>query len=89
MTKLSCALALCLLAPSLASANELTRIYELAVDNDTQLRAAAGARDAAIAGNPRARGALLPQITGTNWLVTVPVRISFLIVSTSGSLPSR
>ncbi|MGH8481319.1 MAG: TolC family outer membrane protein [Nevskiaceae bacterium] len=65
MTKLTCALALALLVPSLASANELTRIYQLAVDNDTQLRAAAGTRDAAIAANPRARGALLPQITGS------------------------
>jgi outer membrane protein len=65
MTKLTCALALALLVPSLASANELTRIYQLAVDNDTQLRAAGGARDAAVAANPRARGALLPQIAGT------------------------
>lgn len=65
MNKLTCALALALLAPSLASANELTRVYQLAVDNDTQLRAARGARDAAVAANPRARGALLPQITGT------------------------
>jgi outer membrane protein len=64
MTKLTCALALALLVPSLASANELTRIYQLAVDNDTQLRAARGARDAAVAANPRARGALLPLITG-------------------------
>jgi len=64
MTKPLCALALALLVPSLASANELTRIYQLAVDNDTQLRAAQGARDAAIAANPRARGALLPQISG-------------------------
>jgi outer membrane protein len=65
MTKISCALALLLLAPSLASANELTRIYQLALENDAQLRAAEGVRDAAIAGNPQARGALLPQITGT------------------------
>jgi outer membrane protein len=64
MTKTLCALALTLLVPSLASANELTRIYQLAVENDTQLRAARGARDAAVAANPRARGALLPQITG-------------------------
>ncbi|MGQ0585871.1 MAG: TolC family outer membrane protein [Gammaproteobacteria bacterium] len=64
MTKLTRALALALLVPSLASANELTRIYGLAVDNDTTLRAAAGARDAAVAANPRARGALLPLITG-------------------------
>jgi outer membrane protein len=64
MTKLSCALALALLVPSLASANELTRIYQLAVENDTQLRAAKGTRDAAVAANPRARGALLPQVSG-------------------------
>jgi outer membrane protein len=56
--------ALILLVPSLASANELTRIYQLAVENDTQLRAAKGARDAAIAADPQARGALLPQLNG-------------------------
>src|SRR5690349_15314413 len=65
MNHLRRALALALLVPSLASANELTRIYQLAVDNDTTLRAAQGARDAAVASNPRARGALLPQIAGT------------------------
>lgn len=64
MTKISCACALLLLVPSLASANELARIYQLALQNDAQLQAAEGARNAAIAGNPRARGALLPQITG-------------------------
>lgn len=65
MTKISCACALLLLVPSLASANELTRIYDLALQNDAQLQAAEGARNAAIAVNPQARGALLPQITGT------------------------
>ena len=65
MTNLCRALALALLMPSLASANELTRIYDLAVKNDTTLAAAEGARDAAVAGNPRARGALLPQVNGT------------------------
>jgi outer membrane protein len=64
MTKISCACALLLLAPSLASANELTRIYQAALQNDAQLQAAEGARDAAVAGNPQARGALLPQING-------------------------
>jgi outer membrane protein len=59
------ALALALLVPSMASANELSRIYELAVKNDTQLQAAKGARDAALAGNPQARGALLPQVNGS------------------------
>jgi len=65
MTHFCRVLALVLLVPSLASANELTRIYQLAVENDTQLRAAAGQRDAAVQANPRARGALLPQISGT------------------------
>ena len=64
MTHLQRALALALLVPSLASANELSRIYQLAVKNDTQLQAAKGARDAALAGNPQARGALLPRIGG-------------------------
>lgn len=57
--------ALALLVPSLASANELSRIYQLAVENDTQLRAAKGARNSAIQANPIARGALLPQVSGT------------------------
>jgi outer membrane protein len=53
--------ALAFLAPS-ASANELLRLYDLAVQNDTQLRAAEGARDAARAGVPQSFGALLPQL---------------------------
>jgi outer membrane protein len=64
MTHFQRALALALLVPSLASANELSRIYQLAVKNDTQLQAAQGARDAALAGDPQARGALLPRISG-------------------------
>jgi outer membrane protein len=64
MTHFQRVLALALLVPSLASANELSRIYQLAVENDTQLQAAMGARDAALAGNPQARGALLPQVNG-------------------------
>lgn len=65
MTTFCRAFALALLVPSLASANELSTIYQLAVKNDTQLQAAEGARDAALAGKPRARGALLPQVNGT------------------------
>lgn len=64
MRFLNTALALALLAPSLASANELLRIYDLAVENDTQLQAAVGARDAVLEGVPRTRGALLPQVNG-------------------------
>jgi outer membrane protein len=68
MTYLRRALALALLVPSLASANELSRIFQLAVENDTTLRAADGARDAAVAANPRARGALLPLISAVGTL---------------------
>jgi len=71
MTKISCACALLLLVPSLASANELNRIYQLATEHDTQLRAAEGARDAALAADPRARGALLPQVSGTGTVGTL------------------
>ncbi|MBI3171303.1 MAG: TolC family outer membrane protein, partial [Hydrocarboniphaga effusa] len=54
-----------LLAPSLAPANELLRIYDLAAQNDTTLRAAAGARQSVVETAPQARGALLPQVNGT------------------------
>jgi outer membrane protein len=57
--------ALAVLIPGLASANELVRVYGLAQQNDTQLRAAGFARDAAREARPLARGPLLPQITGT------------------------
>lgn len=57
---LFCAL---LLAPASAHANELLKVYELARSNDTQLQAAAHARDAAIQVRPQARAAFLPQIS--------------------------
>lgn len=65
MRFLETALALALLAPSLASANELLRIYDLAVENDTQLQAAEGARQSIVGTVGQARGALLPQLNGT------------------------
>jgi outer membrane protein len=65
MRFLKSAVLLALLAPSVVPANELLRVYGLARENDTQLRAAVGARDTVLEGVPRARGALLPQITGT------------------------
>ena len=51
------------LAPSLASANELLNVYQLALANDTQLAAAGYARDAALEARPQARAALLPLIS--------------------------
>jgi outer membrane protein len=65
MRFLSAAAALFLLAPGSASANELLRLYELAVNNDATLQAAAAQRDAARQARPIAFGALLPQVTGT------------------------
>ena len=53
-----------LVAPSVASANELTRVYDLALQNDTTLRAAVGARESVVETLPQARGALLPQLSG-------------------------
>jgi outer membrane protein len=57
-------LAVVLLSPALASGNELSRVYALALQNDAQLQAAAHARDAVLEGDARARGALLPQVNG-------------------------
>ena len=45
-----------------APANELTRAYEQALDQDMQLQAARHARDAAVETRPQARAALLPQL---------------------------
>ncbi|MFP5358525.1 MAG: TolC family outer membrane protein [Gammaproteobacteria bacterium] len=57
---LFCAL---LLAPATTRANELLKVYELARGNDTQLQAAAHARDAALQARPQARAAFLPQVS--------------------------
>ena len=53
------------LVPSAASSAELLTVYEQALANDTQLQAAAYARDAAVEARPQARAALLPQVVGT------------------------
>lgn len=57
--------AVALLVPALASANELLRVYELAVQNDAVIKAAAGARKVVTEGEGQAFGVLLPQIDGT------------------------
>lgn len=51
-------------APGLASANELLNVYQLALDNDTQLQAARYARDASLEVRPQARSAILPTVSG-------------------------
>ncbi|MCI0749629.1 MAG: TolC family outer membrane protein [Nevskiales bacterium] len=53
-----------LLLPGPVPANELLRIYDLAVQNDTQLRAAEQARAAAREAPGQSGGALLPQLSG-------------------------
>jgi outer membrane protein len=55
---------LALVAPAAVSANELQRVYDLALENDTQLRAAAGARRSITASEGQSFGALLPQLNG-------------------------
>ncbi len=54
-----------LAVPGLAHANDLSRVFDLAVENDTTIRAAQFQRDAAVEAKPQARAALLPQINGT------------------------
>jgi outer membrane protein len=55
-------LGLALTAPTV-SANELMRVYDLAVQNDPEIAAAAHQRDAGLQILPAARAALLPQIS--------------------------
>lgn len=54
----------CFVLPTMASANELLKVYEQAVQSDASWRAAQFARDAAIEARPQARAALLPQLSG-------------------------
>lgn len=51
--------------PLTAQANELLKIYELALQNDATWRAAEHARDASVEAKPQARALLLPQISGS------------------------
>lgn len=51
--------------PGWASANELLNVYELAVQNDTEIAAARYARDAALQAHPQARAALLPSLSAS------------------------
>jgi len=65
MRFLTCVAVLALVAPAAVSANELQRLYDLAVENDPALRAARGIRAQGVYQAPQARGALLPQINGS------------------------
>lgn len=58
-------LAACLLAAGAARADSLWDIYQMARQNDPQLREAEATRMATREAKPQARGALLPQLSGT------------------------
>lgn len=55
----------CLALPTMASANELLKVYEQALQSDASWRAAQYARDAAIEAKPQARALLLPQVNAS------------------------
>lgn len=61
----ACLIGLVLALPGAVQANDLIRVYDLAVQNDASFRAARYARDAAVEARPQARAALLPQINGS------------------------
>ncbi len=63
MPRLLILLSLCTCA-SVASGNDLRRVYEQALSQDMQFQAARHGRDAAIEVRPQARAALLPQVNG-------------------------
>lgn len=56
---------LALLCPGLAHANDLLRVYNLALRNDASITASKYSRDAALEIEPKARALLLPQISGS------------------------
>lgn len=58
-------LLLALLFPGLAHANDLLRVYNLALRNDAGITASKYSRDAALEIEPKARAMLLPQISGS------------------------
>lgn len=55
-------LLICALLPVSAVANDLLRVYESALTNDTELQAAAHVRDFGIEAKPQARSAYLPRV---------------------------
>lgn len=61
MRRILIAAAAAMAASAPVQANELARVYEMALTNDTQLRAAQHAYDAAAEARPQAQGALLPN----------------------------
>ena len=64
MRRILIAAAAAMAASAPVQANELARVYDMALTNDTQLRAAQHAYDAAAEAQPQATAALLPQLSG-------------------------
>lgn len=62
MRRILIAAAAAMVASAPVQANELARVYDMALTNDTQLRAAQHAYDAAAEARPQAQGALLPNL---------------------------
>lgn len=65
MRPIALLLCACLASPTMASANELLKVYEQALQSDASWRAAQHARDAAVEARPQARATLLPQLSGS------------------------
>lgn len=61
----TCLFTTALAVPGWAHANELMQVYDLAVSNDTTIRAAQFERDAALEAKPQARAVLLPQLSAS------------------------
>lgn len=80
---------LALLGPGLANANDLLRVYRLALSNDATLAASRHSRDAALQAEPRARALLLPQISGSYDYVTndSDIEITYVDPTTGAAIP--
>lgn len=80
---------LALLCPGLANANDLLRVYRLALSNDATLAASRHSRDAALQAEPRARALLLPQISGSYDYLTndSDIEITYVDPTTGAAIP--
>lgn len=89
MQKIRTLICLALLFPGLANANDLLRVYQLALSNDATLTASRYARDGALQVEPRARALLLPQISGSYDYITndSDIEITYVDPTTGAAIP--
>lgn len=82
-------LCLLLLFPGMAHANDLLRVYKLALNNDATLAASRYAREAALQNQPRARALLLPQLSGSYDYVfnDSEVEVTYVDPATGAAIP--